>query len=150
MITWPGLGMAFLRRCPVLSHAPARPSVFAVSVSAHYFPCARIVCRFKSRPFAVGRASPIQVPSSAPLSAAVSKISNLISRDSITPTMASKEEVFVGSIDQGTTSSRFLVFDKAGEPVAVHQEEFSQIYPHPGYESPQSIYIHSLATPNIF
>ncbi|KAK4540220.1 hypothetical protein LTR36_009718 [Oleoguttula mirabilis] len=47
--------------------------------------------------------------------------------------MASSDEVFVGSIDQGTTSSRFLIFDKAGEPVAVHQEEFSQIYPNPGW-----------------
>lgn len=46
--------------------------------------------------------------------------------------MASSEEVFVGSIDQGTTSTRFLIFDKAGEPVAVHQEEFTQIYPNPG------------------
>jgi glycerol kinase len=46
--------------------------------------------------------------------------------------MASTEEVFVGSIDQGTTSSRFLIFDKAGEPVALHQEEFAQIHPHPG------------------
>lgn len=71
------------------------------------------------------------------MSAVVSKISNLISSDSTTPTMASKEEVFVGSIDQGTTSSRFLIFDKAGEPVAVHQEEFSQIYSHPGYGSLQ-------------
>lgn len=42
------------------------------------------------------------------------------------------DEVFVGSIDQGTTSSRFLIFDKSGEPVAVHQEEFKQIYPQPG------------------
>ncbi|KAK0877210.1 Glycerol kinase [Friedmanniomyces endolithicus] len=47
--------------------------------------------------------------------------------------MAGKEEVFVGSIDQGTTSSRFLIFDTAGEPVAVHQEEFTQIYPNPGW-----------------
>ncbi|KAJ9630699.1 Glycerol kinase [Taxawa tesnikishii (nom. ined.)] len=47
--------------------------------------------------------------------------------------MAGSDEVFVGAIDQGTTSSRFLIFDKAGEPVAVHQEEFSQIYPHPGW-----------------
>lgn len=46
--------------------------------------------------------------------------------------MSSSEEVFVGSIDQGTTSSRFLIFDKTGEPVAVHQEEFTQYYPHPG------------------
>ncbi|KAG9953577.1 glycerol kinase, partial [Aureobasidium melanogenum] len=40
---------------------------------------------------------------------------------------------FIGSIDQGTTSSRFLIFNKAGEPVASHQEEFSQIYPQPGW-----------------
>lgn len=47
-------------------------------------------------------------------------------------TNMAEEEVFVGSIDQGTTSSRFLIFDKNGEPVAVHQEEFAQIYPQPG------------------
>nr|POE66206.1 glycerol kinase 3 [Quercus suber] len=47
--------------------------------------------------------------------------------------MASADEVFVGSIDQGTTSSRFLIFDRSGEPVAVHQEEFSQIHPKPGW-----------------
>jgi glycerol kinase len=42
------------------------------------------------------------------------------------------EPQFVGSIDQGTTSSRFLIFNKAGEPVASHQIEFKQIYPKPG------------------
>lgn len=47
--------------------------------------------------------------------------------------MSSSDDVFVGSIDQGTTSTRFLIFDKHGEPVAIHQEEFSQIYPNPGY-----------------
>jgi hypothetical protein len=46
--------------------------------------------------------------------------------------MSSSDQVFVGSIDQGTTSTRFLIFDKNGEPVAIHQEEFSQIYPNPG------------------
>lgn len=55
----------------------------------------------------------------------------VVSKDR-TANMAPSEEVFVGSIDQGTTSSRFLIFDKDGEPVAVHQEEFSQIYPNPG------------------
>lgn len=73
-----------------------------------------------------------KVTSSLPLSAAVSKITNKDSGELISTAMASTEEVFVGSIDQGTTSSRFLIFDKAGEPVALHQEEFSQIYPHPG------------------
>ncbi|CEO60934.1 Putative Glycerol kinase [Penicillium brasilianum] len=42
-------------------------------------------------------------------------------------------EMFVGSIDQGTTSTRFLIFNRDGEPVASHQVEFGQIYPHPGW-----------------
>lgn len=46
--------------------------------------------------------------------------------------MSDGEQVFVGSIDQGTTSSRFLIFDHDGEPVASHQVEFSQIYPNSG------------------
>ncbi|KAI9711147.1 MAG: hypothetical protein M1812_007251 [Candelaria pacifica] len=40
---------------------------------------------------------------------------------------------FIGSIDQGTTSSRFLIFDGTGTPVASHQVEFKQIYPHSGW-----------------
>lgn len=73
----------------------------------------------------------LSVSSYQPMSALVDKISNLVSGDQSNK-MAASDEVFVGSIDQGTTSSRFLIFDKAGEPVAVHQEEFSQIYPNPG------------------
>ena len=42
---------------------------------------------------------------------------------------------FIGSIDQGTTSTRFLIFDGTGNPVASHQIEFKQMYPHPGYAS---------------
>ncbi|PGH28065.1 glycerol kinase [Polytolypa hystricis UAMH7299] len=47
--------------------------------------------------------------------------------------MGSQEESFVGSIDQGTTSSRFLIFNRAGEVIASHQREFTQIYPQPGW-----------------
>ncbi|ETN43413.1 glycerol kinase [Cyphellophora europaea CBS 101466] len=47
--------------------------------------------------------------------------------------MGSVAESFIGSIDQGTTSSRFLIFNKHGDPVASHQIEFKQIYPHPGW-----------------
>ena len=36
------------------------------------------------------------------------------------------------AIDQGTTSSRAIVFDKALRPVAAAQKEFRQIYPAPG------------------
>ena len=39
---------------------------------------------------------------------------------------------FVGAIDQGTTSTRFLIFDGTGSPVAQHQIEFKQMYPHSG------------------
>jgi len=40
---------------------------------------------------------------------------------------------FVGAIDQGTTSTRFIVFDKAGKIVAVAQKEHQQIFPKPGW-----------------
>lgn len=40
---------------------------------------------------------------------------------------------FVGSIDQGTTSSRFLIFNGEGDPVATHQIEFENLYPKSGY-----------------
>src|SRR3712207_2260566 len=36
---------------------------------------------------------------------------------------------YIGAIDQGTTSSRFIVFDKAGSIVSVGQKEHRQIYP---------------------
>ena len=37
------------------------------------------------------------------------------------------------ALDQGTTSSRAIVFDLAGHPVAVAQREFPQHYPRPGW-----------------
>jgi len=43
-----------------------------------------------------------------------------------------QQEWFVGSIDQGTTSSRFIIFDTKGEPVAGHQIEFENLYPESG------------------
>jgi glycerol kinase len=42
------------------------------------------------------------------------------------------KQFFIGSIDQGTTSTRFIIFDGIGEPVAQHQIEFKQNYPHSG------------------
>jgi len=44
-----------------------------------------------------------------------------------------KNAEFIGAIDQGTTSTRFLIFNKEGLPVASHQIEFEQIYPNPGW-----------------
>jgi glycerol kinase len=40
---------------------------------------------------------------------------------------------YIGAIDQGTTSTRFIVFGRAGQIVASAQEEHEQIYPHPGW-----------------
>jgi glycerol kinase len=40
---------------------------------------------------------------------------------------------YVGAIDQGTTSSRFIVFDRHGNVVSVAQREHRQIYPRPGW-----------------
>ena len=39
---------------------------------------------------------------------------------------------FIGAIDQGTTSTRFIVFDHLGNIVAVNQKEHKQYYPAPG------------------
>jgi glycerol kinase len=40
---------------------------------------------------------------------------------------------YVGAIDQGTSSTRFMVFTGDGEMVAVAQEEHAQIFPKPGW-----------------
>jgi glycerol kinase len=40
---------------------------------------------------------------------------------------------YIGAIDQGTTSTRFIVFDRAGRIVASAQKEHEQIYPRPGW-----------------
>jgi glycerol kinase len=53
-------------------------------------------------------------------------------RDSALEAIENGEEFFIGSIDQGTTSSRFLIFDANGQPVAGHQIEFENLYPHSG------------------
>jgi len=40
---------------------------------------------------------------------------------------------YVLALDQGTTSSRAIVFDEQGTPVSVAQQEFRQIYPQPAW-----------------
>jgi glycerol kinase len=40
---------------------------------------------------------------------------------------------YVGAIDQGTTSTRFIVFDQSGGIVTTAQKEHQQIYPQPGW-----------------
>lgn len=39
----------------------------------------------------------------------------------------------VGALDQGTSSTRFAVFDRAGRPIAIDQCEHRHVYPRPGW-----------------
>jgi glycerol kinase len=40
---------------------------------------------------------------------------------------------YAGAIDQGTTSTRFMIFDHGGRVVGISQKEHEQIYPKPGW-----------------
>ena len=40
---------------------------------------------------------------------------------------------YILALDQGTTSSRAVLFDGDGKPVASHGIEFPQLYPKPGW-----------------
>ena len=40
---------------------------------------------------------------------------------------------YIGAVDQGTTSTRFIVFDRGGKTIATAQKEHQQIYPQPGW-----------------
>ena len=54
---------------------------------------------------------------------------------------------YLMALDQGTTSSRCIIFDKAGEMKSVAQKEFTQYYPQPGYveHDPMEIWSSQLA-----
>ena len=49
---------------------------------------------------------------------------------------------YVAALDQGTTSSRCILFDRAQSIVGMAQKEFTQIYPQPGWveHDPMEIY----------
>ena len=49
---------------------------------------------------------------------------------------------YIAAIDQGTSSSRTVIFDAAGAAVASAQAEFEQIYPQPGWveHDPEAIW----------
>ncbi len=54
-------------------------------------------------------------------------------------------EKYIASIDQGTTSTRFIIFDHAGNIVAADQKEHTQIYPQPGWveHDPMEIWVNT-------
>jgi glycerol kinase len=55
---------------------------------------------------------------------------------------------FILALDQGTTSSRSILFDRGGRVVAMAQEEFPQIFPSPGHveHDPEAIWRSQLRT----
>ena len=40
---------------------------------------------------------------------------------------------YIGALDQGTTSTRFIIFDRTCRIISIAQQEHEQIYPHPGW-----------------
>ncbi|MCF7889110.1 MAG: glycerol kinase, partial [Victivallales bacterium] len=42
-------------------------------------------------------------------------------------------ERFIMALDQGTTSSRAIIFNHSGQIIATEQQEFKQFFPHPGW-----------------
>ncbi len=55
---------------------------------------------------------------------------------------------YILALDQGTTSSRSIIFDESGNMVAMAQKEFTQIFPQPGWveHDPEEIWESQLST----
>ena len=53
---------------------------------------------------------------------------------------------YIAAIDQGTTSTRCIFFDKKGKIISVAQKEHEQIYPNPGWveHNPEEIWKNTL------
>ncbi|EEF44845.1 glycerol kinase, putative [Ricinus communis] len=47
--------------------------------------------------------------------------------------MAKQEPAFIGAIDQGTTSTRFIIYNRHANSIGSHQVEFTQFYPQAGW-----------------
>ncbi len=70
----------------------------------------------------------------------VSQSSVLSPQSSVLPQASGQR--YILALDQGTTSSRAMLFDHAGQVVGVRQREFPQIYPQPGWveHDPETIW----------
>jgi glycerol kinase len=49
------------------------------------------------------------------------------------PSASTTKDDYILALDQGTSSSRAMLFDRSGQIVAQSQQEFAQHYPHPGW-----------------
>ena len=57
-------------------------------------------------------------------------------------------EKYILALDQGTTSSRAIIFNKSGKIISLKQQEFNQIFPKPGWveHNPAEIWLSQLTT----
>jgi glycerol kinase len=64
------------------------------------------------------------------------------------PSSSGARARYILALDQGTTSSRAIVFDRAGRVVAMAQQEFPQIFPGPGHveHDPEAIWTSQIET----
>ena len=71
-----------------------------------------------------------------------------LTRPTTKPAQGKSLPDFILAIDQGTTSTRAIVFDAALTPIATAQQEFAQLYPAPGLveHDPEAIWSTTLAT----
>ena len=60
------------------------------------------------------------------------------------------EKKYILSLDQGTTSTRAILFNKKGEIIEVAQREFPQYFPHPGWVEHNALEIWSSVLAVIF
>ena len=58
-----------------------------------------------------------------------------------------EKKQYIMALDQGTTSSRCILFDKKGNIISMAQKEFEQIYPQAGWveHNPMEIWSSQLA-----
>ncbi|KAF3893257.1 Glycerol kinase [Trichophyton interdigitale] len=54
-------------------------------------------------------------------------------RNAILPSREERPSRFIGAIDQGTTSTRFIIFDLQGSIAASHQTELGRVHDQPGW-----------------
>ncbi|KAH6916040.1 glycerol kinase [Coprinopsis sp. MPI-PUGE-AT-0042] len=79
------------------------------------------------------RTVPCRAPSFFPTSSPLLRNSLFIVPRRTMSSKQLKQGEFIGALDCGTTSVRFMIFDQKADIIAQHQLEFPQYYPHPGW-----------------
>ncbi|KAI5123536.1 hypothetical protein M0805_006696 [Coniferiporia weirii] len=112
-------------------------------VSASYYSLLTLP-KYAQRPIPSPYTPSLPSPSSSPAAMGMS-FSSRSAPLPPAPMRQLKHGEFVGSLDCGTTSVRFIVFDEHAIIVAQHQLEFPQYYPHPGWHEHDALEIQSVA-----